>query len=183
MEMDLEDSKRLLLNALQNYPDLAERAHRIQNFRLRGNILEFDLERHPCLEDIKTKGMPSPGYFLLRQIYSFDSETGVIVLEDEEYLDIVIEYLAPLVEEDVGITINGILKELETATNEEEVIRWAEDQCQKITEIIRETKYPPYEMTESLVPLWNDYLERYAAEWKKQFMSGIIKNWKSQRSP
>lgn len=128
--------------------------------------------------------MPSPGFFEVRQTYSFDPARRQVESHPEVYIGLVIENLHALVEQNVFETVDGFSSEIARLPSEEHVIAWASSEADTIAEILRETKYPPPEIEDNDVLLrqWKDYVDRYVERWSKEFLDQVLHRWKLERS-
>ncbi|MEB2314322.1 MAG: hypothetical protein OZ928_20955 [Polyangiaceae bacterium] len=184
--MTVEELRRQALEVIDGDPalrDLSERVRRLGNFRIENERLLFDIIRHPCIEGLETKGMPSPGYFVVNQTYEFDPKRVTVQQVGETYLDLVVENIDGLVDQDVRLTVDGLADEFEGMIGEDDVREWAMGEAERIATVIAETKYPPAAVEDDaeLGRKWTAYVSDYIEEWKDRFVELSAERWRADR--
>ena len=163
-------------------PEVAQRIDRLENFQLEGNMLSFTLERHPHILGRQSKGMASPGFFIIEERYAFDLVQKTITLTWEQCTGWEADVDA-LAYEDVHELLDGggLDPAYTHCTSEDEVRTRAESEVDGIVEAIRDSQLVMPDLLfgfENKEQIWGEFCDDFAEQWRLNYVELVIEKWK-----
>jgi len=184
----LRDAKAMLFTTLHDNPSLdpevAQRRSRLEKFQLKENILYFTLGRHPHLFGHESKGMSSPGFFIMEQHYAFDLDQKTISLIHEQCTGIAAD-VHELVDEDVERTLEIIdMSNFDNCATEEEVRMLVAEEAPGIAATLQDSILlpdPGMLHNESLRQEWDEFCTEFVELWPATYINAVLERWKQRK--
>ena len=190
-ELPLDQALEALKTALREHPNLdrevAERVHRLEHFELRDGVLHFALERHPHVLGRTSRGIPSAGYLIIEQQYTFDPTHQLTRLVGERCTGLSVN-VQWLVEEEVDslLDASGRHSQYYHCATVEEVRALAEKDCTPdwLDQLQDAILIPPSGLPtdKNLDQAWREICDEFKARWSSTYVERILERWEAMKA-